>query len=134
MGTEEKTWGEVAVPRLERLAGALAANSALLAALGDDSRQCILVELLRDSRGLRVGEVAARVGLSEPTVSHHLRVMREAGVVSRYRSGTRTFYHPSPDARVWATVEAMAREARTLVGDMRAFGEAGGEPCRRRTE
>lgn len=134
MEAEDKTWGELVAPRLERLADALSANGGLLAALGDDSRQRILVELMRDSRGLRVGELAQRVGLSEPTISHHLRIMREAGVVSRYRSGTRTFYHPNPDARVWATIESMAHEARALVLDMRAHEAAGGELCRHRTE
>ena len=39
-----------------------------------------------------------RLGLSQPTVSHHLRILREAGLVDSTRRGTWAFYRLVPDA------------------------------------
>jgi DNA-binding transcriptional ArsR family regulator len=38
------------------------------------------------------------VGLSEATVSHHLKQLREAGLVEGTRKGTNVFYRPQPAA------------------------------------
>jgi predicted transcriptional regulator len=51
-----------------------------LRALADGNRRAIL-SLVRD-RPLAVGEIADRTALSEQTVSHHLQVLRGAGLVS----------------------------------------------------
>jgi DNA-binding transcriptional ArsR family regulator len=39
-----------------------------------------------------VGELVGRVGISQPSVSQHLRVLREAGLVAVKREGTRRIY------------------------------------------
>lgn len=39
-----------------------------------------------------VGELTEALGLSQPTVSHHLRVLHEAGLLERHPRGTRTYY------------------------------------------
>lgn len=59
-------------------------------ALGDPTRRAI-VERLR-SRPMAVGELAADLPVSRPAVSQHLRVLREAGLVSERREGTRRIY------------------------------------------
>lgn len=38
------------------------------------------------------------VGVSQPTVSHHLRKLREAGLIDCERRGTWVYYRPVPDA------------------------------------
>ena len=50
------------------------------------------------------------LGLSQPTVSHHLRVLTEAGLLARERRGTWMFYKLVPD-RVEALRQALALPA-----------------------
>jgi ArsR family transcriptional regulator len=42
--------------------------------------------------------VVAHFGLSQPTISHHLRVLREAGLLRASKVGVWSFYEPDPDA------------------------------------
>ena len=55
----------------------------LLVALGNENRQLIFMALLESHGGARVGELAERAGLSRPATSHHLKVLREAGLPPR---------------------------------------------------
>jgi DNA-binding transcriptional ArsR family regulator len=64
-------------------------------ALGDPTRRAIF-ERLR-SGPLSVGEIAAELPVSRPAVSQHLRVLREAGLVTERRNGTRRLYRLDPD-------------------------------------
>lgn len=61
-----------------------------LAALGDPTRRTVL-ERLRDGP-LAVVEIARGLPVSRPAVSQHLRVLREAGLVTERAEGTRRFY------------------------------------------
>lgn len=72
----------------------------LLTAIGDDVRQNILVILMQSTckEGLRVGEITAGTHLSRPAVSHHLKVMKDAGIVRMRKQGTMTFYHVNVQA------------------------------------
>jgi len=63
-------------------------------ALGDRTRRRIL-ELLRNGP-LAVGEIADELPVSRPAVSQHLRVLREAGLVTERRNGTRRIYRVDP--------------------------------------
>ena len=66
-----------------------------LDALGDPTRRSVL-ELLRDG-AQPVGELAARLPVSRPAVSQHLRVLKDAGLVADRRDGTRRLYAIDPD-------------------------------------
>jgi DNA-binding transcriptional ArsR family regulator len=69
-------------------------GAAALSALGDPTRQAI-VELL--SGGPRaVGEIARDLPVSRPAVSQHLRVLKEAGLVTDHQQGTRRLYQLDP--------------------------------------
>lgn len=59
-------------------------------ALADPNRRAIL-SVVRDQR-CAVGEIASEVGLSQQIVSHHLKVLRAAGLVTGERSGTRHLF------------------------------------------
>lgn len=63
---------------------------ATLRALADGSRRAILA-VVRDTPRA-VGEIATEVAMSQQTVSHHLRVLRGAGLVSETRDGTRHLF------------------------------------------
>ena len=59
-------------------------------ALADQTRQSIMNACC--CQWLSVNEIVARVEVSQPTVSHHLAVLREAGLVDVRADGKQTFY------------------------------------------
>jgi DNA-binding transcriptional ArsR family regulator len=63
---------------------------ATLRALADGNRRAIL-DVVRDSPRA-VGEIAAEVAMSQQAVSHHLRVLHGAGLVTETRDGTRHLF------------------------------------------
>lgn len=63
----------------------------LFHALGDVTRQDIIL-LLAENERLNVGQIAERMPLSRPTISHHLKVLLQAGVVSLQRESRENFY------------------------------------------
>jgi len=67
------------------------APAAVLDALGDGTRREVF-ELLR-AGPQSVGELAARLPVSRPAVSQHLRALKEAGLVSDEADGRRRRYH-----------------------------------------
>ena len=66
-----------------------------LQALGDPTRRLVLEQLREGPRA--VGEIAARLPVSRPAVSQHLRVLKEAGLVTERQNGTRRLYRVDPD-------------------------------------
>jgi DNA-binding transcriptional ArsR family regulator len=65
-------------------------SATALRALGEPHRVAIL-DLLRDGER-PVGELVARLELSQPTVSKHLRVLKDAGLVESRVDGQRRLY------------------------------------------
>jgi len=63
-------------------------------ALAEPNR-ILIVELLRDGP-LTVGEIADRLGIVQPQVSKHLRVLSRAGLVEMRPSGNRRYYSLLP--------------------------------------
>lgn len=68
---------------------------ALFEALGDLNRQNILLTLCDATcaTGLRVGTITAAVNLSRPAVSHHLKILRDANLVSVRHEGAMNYYY-----------------------------------------
>ncbi len=64
----------------------------LFRALGDATRLEMVGLLAAQKKELCVCELEAHFSLSQPTVSHHLRILREAGIVSSERRGTWVYY------------------------------------------
>jgi ArsR family transcriptional regulator, arsenate/arsenite/antimonite-responsive transcriptional repressor len=80
-------------------------------ALADPARVAI-VNRLAGAGEVCVCAFVGELGLSQPTVSHHLRILREAGLVQARRHGTWAYYRLVPE-----TVAALAT----------SLGGAGGE-------
>ncbi len=86
----------VAYPDIERAKAERIA--AIAKALGDPIRMQ-LVDVLRQHAGeVCVCELVPLFDLSQPTVSHHLKVLREAGIVGSERRGLWAYYYVNPDA------------------------------------
>jgi DNA-binding transcriptional ArsR family regulator len=64
-------------------------------ALAEPRRREIL-ELIRE-RELTAGEIASGFDVTRPAISQHLGVLKEAGLVSERREGTRRFYRARPE-------------------------------------
>ena len=94
---------------VEQIKGELSDVSALAAlfkTLGDESRCVILMSLMRGSE-LCVCDLSQITGLAMPTVSHHLRKLREQGLVASRREGKLVFYRlEGEDAKALLQVAA----------------------------
>ena len=69
-------------------------------ALGDPVRLQLIDVLRRHAGKVCVCELVALFDLSQPTVSHHLKVLRQAGLVGSERRGLWAYYYVIPDALV----------------------------------
>jgi DNA-binding transcriptional ArsR family regulator len=70
-------------------------NGSVWDALGDPTRRRIFERLREGPRS--VGELAEGLPVSRPAVSQHLRVLKQAGLVSDRKAGTRRVYRVDPD-------------------------------------
>lgn len=64
------------------------------AALGDPTRRAIAEQLAEGPKA--VGEIAATLPVSRPAVSQHLKVLKDAGLVTDRPEGTRRIYQLDP--------------------------------------
>lgn len=62
-------------------------------ALGDPIRQQLIL-LILDGRRRTVAELAAEIGLARPTISHHLRVLKDVGILRSKKVGVHVYYLP----------------------------------------
>jgi ArsR family transcriptional regulator len=93
----------------------------LLAALADPTRLAIVRELAATSETCAC-DFTATCDVGQPTVSHHLRVLREAGVVTSERRGQWIFYRLAPDVagRLGALARDLVPGGLIPVGDLMA--------------
>ena len=97
----------------------MAYANAAFAALADPTRREVFERLA--AGGQSVGELAKGMPVSRPAVSQHLKVLKEAGLVSDEAEGTRRVYHIDPNGlgalRAWLdqfwglALEALKAEA-----------------------
>lgn len=74
---------------------------AVLVALGDENRLHILYQMMITVKpmGMRVGDIVKMSSLSRPAVSHHMKILKDAGVVNVRREGTKNYYYLDPDMK-----------------------------------
>ncbi len=77
--------------------------SAVFGALADPTRRAILTRLTRGDAN--VADLAAPFGMSQPAISRHLKVLEQAGLISRRRRATARLSHleaqPLREATAW---------------------------------
>ena len=88
---------------MDRMTRASDPDSRLLQALADPMRLRIVRQLAAE-RQTCACDLTVCIELAQPTVSHHLRVLREAGIVRSERRGTWIYYSLMPE-----TMERLAR-------------------------
>jgi ArsR family transcriptional regulator, arsenate/arsenite/antimonite-responsive transcriptional repressor len=85
------------------------ASAPIFNALGDKFRQDIVMLLAQQER-LNVGQIAERMPLSRPAISHHLKVLLQAGLVQMERVSRENFYSLSVD-KALATLRLFVEQA-----------------------
>lgn len=71
----------------------------ILLALGDENRQHLILEMMRMEHcgGVRVGTITEKTNLSRPAVSHHIQILKGAGILKMRREGTKNYYYFDAD-------------------------------------
>lgn len=88
-----------------------------LVAIGDPTRQQIILAMLSSGScgGVRVGEITAKSHLSRPAVSHHLGILRDAGLINMRREGTKNYYYFDAGQSLWKDTLELFQLANELV-------------------
>jgi len=71
----------------------------MLSALGDKNRQKLIMLMLQPSPK-SVKELTDETQLSRPSISHHLKILKSAGLIEQTKQGTRIYYRPVAGAHV----------------------------------
>jgi ArsR family transcriptional regulator len=74
-------------------------EAAMFKALGDPARVTILATLARTENEVCVCDFTSGLGLNQSTVSHHLKLLKDARLVTSVRRGTWSYYSLVSDAR-----------------------------------
>ncbi len=118
---------------IEDLAVIFEACHKTLLAIGDETRQHIILEMMRmDYNGSRVLDITARTNLSRPAVSHHLQILKDAGIVRMRKEGTKTYYYLDPDMASFQRLSRAVGQAVEICARLPDRGGEGGQDEDRR--
>lgn len=85
--------------------------SELLLAIGDETRQHLIMTMMKlpckHQGGVRVGEITTMTHLSRPAVSHHLKILKDTGVIGVRRDGTKNFYFLETNGELWQKLSSV---------------------------
>lgn len=92
--------------RVKILSQKLKSSQKILTALGDENRQYLMLEMMKtgDCSGIQAAEIAKRSHLSRQAVSHHLQIMKDAGLLKTRKEQTKIFYYFDPDMNALKTL------------------------------
>ncbi|QDU96377.1 ArsR/SmtB family transcription factor [Lignipirellula cremea] len=79
--------------------------ASLLKVLADETRLAVLQQLLEGP--LHVAEINEKLEIEQSLLSHHLKVLRDAGLVVAQRDGKAVLYRMAPDAKVTRSGKAI---------------------------
>ena len=84
---------------IKKLSEEIKSTQKILIALGDEMRQHLILVMLQsgDCNGMRVNDIAENTRLSRPAVSHHLQILKDAGIVKMRCEGTKNYYYFDAD-------------------------------------
>ena len=102
---------------IKALAEEFKACQKTLLALGDENRQHLILEMMQmgNCNGVRVGEITAKTHLSRPAVSHHLQILKDAGLIKMRREGTKNYYYFDADAKAMDHLLQMLTHAKEIM-------------------
>ncbi|MEA4910999.1 MAG: metalloregulator ArsR/SmtB family transcription factor [Oscillospiraceae bacterium] len=110
---------------IQTLAQEFRASQKVLIALGDENRQHLILEMMQmgSCAGVRVGEITARTHLSRPAVSHHLQILKDAGIVKMRREGTKNYCYFDAEPESLERLLQMLRHVEEVMAELPDRGE-----------
>lgn len=89
---------ENTIQDIERIRCEFQSCQKIFTALGDETRQYLLYVLVSgECKGIRVVDIAKKTNLSRPAVSHHIQILKQAGIVKSRKEGTFVYYYLDPE-------------------------------------
>lgn len=92
----------------------------ILTAIGDENRLHLMTEMMqmKSCMGVRVGDITERTHLSRPAVSHHLQILKDAGIIAVRREGTKNFYYFDSDQEAMKKLIAALQAAVEIASEL----------------
>ena len=92
----------------------------ILIAMGDENRQHMIVEMMKigNCNGVRVNEITERTHLSRPAVSHHLQILKDAGILKMRREATKNYYYFDPDMKSFELLIGILQKAVSFTAEL----------------
>ena len=111
---------------IEKLASDFEKCRKILLALGDENRQHMILEMMKmnNCSGVRVNEITERTHLSRPAVSHHLQILKDAGILKMRREETKNYYYFDPEME---SLERLVDTLQLAVNISKALPDRSGE-------
>lgn len=99
------------------LAAEIQGTQKILSSLGDEMRQHLILVMMQsgDCSGMRVNDIADKTRLSRPAVSHHLQILKDAGIVKMRREGTKNYYYFDADMEAFDRLIGMLNHAKAIM-------------------
>lgn len=103
--------------QIQQLSGEFESCRRILLALGDENRQHLILEMMKmgECGGVRVGAITEMTNLSRPAVSHHLQILKDAGILKMRREGTKNYYYFDADTEAMNRLIHMLEHARQFM-------------------
>lgn len=102
---------------IKRLSEEFKSCQKVLIALGDEMRQHLMLVMMLsgECNGMRVGDIAAKTNLSRPAVSHHLQILKNAGIIKMRREATKNYYYFDADMIAFDRLINMLEHAKDIM-------------------
>ncbi len=101
---------------MEELALGFKKSQKVLTAVGDETRQYLLMFMMQNKQSeYRVIDIAENSTLSRPAVSHHMQILKDAGIVKSRKEGRFIYYYLDPAAKYIDDLINLLKEIKELV-------------------
>ena len=105
---------------IDKLAEEFVQCKKILVALGDENRQHMILEMMKmgNCSGVRVKEITEKTHLSRPAVSHHLQILKDAGILKMRREATKNYYYFDPDMESFEMLIGVLQKAVSITSEL----------------
>ena len=105
---------------IDKLASEFEQCQKILVALGDENRQHMILEMMKmgNCSGVRVNEITEKTHLSRPAVSHHLQILKDAGILKMRREATKNYYYFDPDMKSFELLIGVLQKAISITTEL----------------
>ncbi len=89
----------------------------VLTAIGDETRQyliCVMLDM-NTKGGMRVVDIAEHTNLSRPAISHHMQILKDAGIVKARKEKTLIYYYLDPEDNTLGKLETAMKDIKEIL-------------------